>query len=192
MNVDVLVGAAAAIVGGIIGGWIQGKAWYHYERRRVADVEAEQAKTVRTLISLEVDHNLRILRDFWNSVNDVDNKERDAREAGFRLAGRLIELPAPTWSHKVWESQLGQLVQALGPELIRQVHDFHASLDRITSMREGLIALREDERQEMMSPDRVILPALKFQRRAPLVMEQWQRLVQNILDTGNPLGPKKQ
>jgi hypothetical protein len=28
------VGAMAAIVGGMIGGWVQGRAWFHYEQRR--------------------------------------------------------------------------------------------------------------------------------------------------------------
>jgi hypothetical protein len=39
MNLDLLsmlVGAATAIVGGIIGGWVQGRVWYHYELKRAA------------------------------------------------------------------------------------------------------------------------------------------------------------
>jgi len=42
VNIDldlfaVLIGAAAAIVGGIIGGWVQGLAWYRFELKRAAD-----------------------------------------------------------------------------------------------------------------------------------------------------------
>ena len=39
---SVLVGAAAAIVGGIIGGWVQGWAWYHYEQKRAAAEEKKR------------------------------------------------------------------------------------------------------------------------------------------------------
>jgi hypothetical protein len=39
---SVLVGAAAAIVGGIIGGWVQGWAWYYFERKRAAEEKRER------------------------------------------------------------------------------------------------------------------------------------------------------
>jgi uncharacterized protein YjbI with pentapeptide repeats len=37
----VLIGAGAAIIGGVIGGWIQGRAWFHYERKR-ANLESTE------------------------------------------------------------------------------------------------------------------------------------------------------
>ena len=33
----VLIGAGAAILGGIVGGWVQGLSWYYFEKRRAAD-----------------------------------------------------------------------------------------------------------------------------------------------------------
>ena len=42
---SVLVGAAA-IEGGIIGGWVQGWAWYHYEQKRAAAEKRERWREI--------------------------------------------------------------------------------------------------------------------------------------------------
>lgn len=39
---SVMLGAVAAILGGILGGWIQGLAWYYFERKRASAEKRER------------------------------------------------------------------------------------------------------------------------------------------------------
>ena len=36
-----LIGAVAAIIGGVAGGWLQGRSWYHYEQKRAVAEKRE-------------------------------------------------------------------------------------------------------------------------------------------------------
>jgi len=59
------------------------------------------------MVSLEVDHNLRILRAFRNEVNEGDESSGIPLLETVRFARgqRLIKSTLPQWNRMVWESQ---------------------------------------------------------------------------------------
>ena len=81
--------------------------------------ERKQRRSVRALLSLEIDQNLDLLRELWNKANQV--KESD-QNPNLSKARRLVEMSLPLWSHKAWESQIPLLAIALSEKEIKQVH----------------------------------------------------------------------
>lgn len=167
-------------------------------RLREGRTEKRQIRAVRTMLSLEIDQNFALLRDFWSKVNQVDESEQDPDLARLRLARRLIELPLPHWSHKIWESQMPLLATALREEEIRQVHELHNRLDTITAIRSTLSALESEQQEDWRAartesggvPRSVAFGlSRKFDENAPGLWMECERVVHEVLDKGNPLRP---
>jgi len=94
---EAIFGVIGTMIGTILGFVLSEWA----ARQREKSTEKRQTRTVRTMLSLEIDQNLNLLRDFWSKVRQVDESEQDPNLARSRLARRMIELPLPHWSHKM-------------------------------------------------------------------------------------------
>lgn len=64
-----VLGGGCAILGGVVGGWVQGRTWYHYDRKRM--VEEDRKRWERTALE-------------WAAKGRVDTLRR-ANLAGARL-----------------------------------------------------------------------------------------------------------
>lgn len=193
---EAIFGVVGTILGTIVGFVLNEVATRQRERR----LKKGQIQAVRTILSLEVDQNLAVLRDFWNKVNQVDRvdeSEQDPELAHLRLARRLIDLPMPHWSHKMWESQMSLLATALSEEEIKRVHDLHNRLDTIATIRSTLSALASEEHEDWRAApktERGLVPlsaawslSRKFDKSAPGLWIECERVVHETLDKGNPL-----
>jgi hypothetical protein len=188
-NFLTVIGKIPGVIWGVILGFsLNAIATWLQEIR----AEKRQARAVRTLLSLEIDQNLEILRDFWNKMKGVDDSGQSTSKDYLRLALRLIELPLPNWSHKAWESQMSLLVRALKDQEIKQVHNFHTQLDAISGIRSTLLALNVGNREEA-SPALLLQSGLAnwftkaFEPKASQLGEECEQIVRALLDKGNPL-----
>ena len=115
---EALIGLIGTIFGTIIGFALSETATWFRARR----TEQKQVESVRTILSLEIAHNLSLLQQILDEPAEIVS------------SGRL-----PAWSHQIWESQLPIASMALTPEEIKQVHKFHYDLYSLKKLPEILI-----------------------------------------------------
>jgi len=164
-------------------------------RWREDRTQKRQARACRTLLSLETDQNLALLREWWSEVTDIDSSlPQDPHHHYLVLASRLIELPLPSWSHKMWESQSQFLAIALNHEEIRQLSEIHGGIDTIEAIHSALTAAYTQEQEALRSvrsnTGSAILPfglPLRFTAAAPQLWTECERAVSELLARGNPL-----
>jgi len=165
-------------------------AWWRQNR-----TEKKQARAVRTLLTIEIDQNLALLRDWWSEVTDIDSSLLyDADDYYLIPASRLIELPLPSWSHKMWESQSQFLAIALNHEEIRQLSEIHGGIDTIEAIHSALTGAyaqqQEDLRSVRSKTGSAILPfglTLRFTAAARQLWPECKRAASELLTRGNPL-----
>ncbi|MGR3309264.1 MAG: hypothetical protein ACUZ77_00670 [Candidatus Brocadiales bacterium] len=182
--IGAIIGVVRIIIGTILGFGLNEITRLFREKR----TEKKQAQAVRTLLSLEIDQNLALLRDFLGKVKHVDMSKEKPVPRPLIMAQRLIELPLPCWSHKMWESQMPLLATALNEEEIRQVHLHHSKLDTITDIRtklyEEVKPLRDGEISEWAS--------YRLSEKVPPLWEECERIVSKLFALKNPLQPQTQ
>lgn len=120
-------GAIIAWRGTILGFFLNGLREYRNNRKH--------KRAARTMISLEVDHNLHLLRDYYTEVAELTISGKTIEMEARQISGESTELPSPVWSHKMWESQMQLLPMALTVDEIRQIHRHHTLLDATTTIR---------------------------------------------------------
>ena len=165
-------------------------------RRRETQTERRQAQSLRTLLSLEIDHNIALLKDWWGEVLNVGTPDKDPDLHRRDLARRLVEFPLPSWAHKMWESQSSLLAIALNHAEIKQVHDIHNGLDAIAAIRSALVAAETEQRQDWRSASQgkgfvplSVHVSRKFERMGPQLCTQCESIVNELLAKANPLAP---
>ncbi|MBC8264298.1 MAG: hypothetical protein H8E47_09275 [Anaerolineales bacterium] len=189
---EAIFGVIGTIIGTILGFMLSEWA----TRQREERTEKRQTRAIHTMLRLEIDQNLALLRDFWSKVNQVDESEQDPNLACLHLARRMVGLPVPHWCHTMWKSQTPLLVVALSEEEIKQVHDLHNRLDAIAAIHSKLSALRSEQREEsratgtkmdIMQTWAAIGRSKEFSRNALGLWMECERIVRKVLDKGNPL-----
>ena len=69
--------------------------------RRDRRSKRRKINSTRTLISLENDKNMELLKDFWYKLNKDAESEVVGDELKILLAHRLIKMPMPSWNDDV-------------------------------------------------------------------------------------------
>ena len=184
MDITIKAALVAAIVTVVLG--------VAFDVFRVWWRERAVKQRVRTIAKVEIDHNLKLLEGFWNPMLQV---KPTTVKADFQIlpeVRKLMELPLPVWSHKVWESQLAMVASSLKEEEIKQVHLFHTQLAAITSILNKLLALdAEHERGWATSNNESALYNPKvygFYHNGPVLVEEIKAIVEELKKTENPLG----
>lgn len=131
--------------------------------------ERRQIKSVRSLISLEIDQNLKSLEDLWNRVNEDNIKEKDNENLNstyikINLSRKLIGFPLPNWKHKMWEDQTALLAISLSEEKIKKIYNIHSSLDDLKSIHNKLLNLRYEEKEQLDNKFYALRPTTSFLR----------------------------
>ncbi|HWX42706.1 MAG TPA: hypothetical protein VN345_16255 [Blastocatellia bacterium] len=88
-----------------------------------------------------------LLRSFWGELAQEDPSEVEGYLQGSKRVSKFLELQPPVWSHRVWESQMSQVAQALEQEEIRQLHFLHAGLETIVSIHNRIRHLDAEQEQ---------------------------------------------
>ncbi|MEH1903381.1 MAG: hypothetical protein V7L04_18695 [Nostoc sp.] len=108
------VGILGAIVGAILGFLIsQFSQW---------KTQAQQISSVRKMLNLEINQNLRLLAEFKNKANDVSSDYPN---------DFIIKNFFTPYDDRVWRSQVLLLPIALNDEEINQIYVFYMKMDKI-------------------------------------------------------------
>jgi hypothetical protein len=115
------------------------------ERERRA--KEEQRASVRTLLRLEIEENIK---GIWQTLDLASRAEAAESLVNLRpdsvigSARKLAELPSAEWSFLAWESQLAKVTAALDSTEVRAVHEFYAGLNRLSAIRASAQAVCTD------------------------------------------------
>ncbi len=84
---------------------------------------------IRTLLSVEIDHNLTVLRDFWEGIEQYYSGKpvtEDTPTAKQLAAGRF-----PHFARDIWESQLAALPSAVNETTIGEIYQLYDTFQRL-------------------------------------------------------------
>jgi hypothetical protein len=188
---EVISALAGAIVGGIIG--------FISSQITTARENKSRSKSARTLLRLEIDTNLQMLRDLWAKLRQTDTPSKISESDKVKLIQKFIEMPFQPFTRVAFESQLNLLTSALNEQGITQVYQFYSQLSQVERIREDLIILQDMERQEAGAAasraiaNRAIAPGVGYRfpkpfiNSAPDTWDECEKLITQLLTKGNPL-----
>jgi hypothetical protein len=177
ISVEIIIGFGGVLLGFILS---EISTWMR-ERKS----EQQQAEATRTLLSLEIEQNLVLLRSFWERVSKAKEGKEDEEEITLLITSAIADRPLPSWSHRAWESQMGVLPQAISSHaILGQIHTHHTELDAIAAIRENIFVLRK-------APLALVGVNVTFAWNAPALCAECERIVTELLSIGNPIPQDK-
>lgn len=159
------LGALLTICGTILGYMLSEVSSWMRDRR----YRKRQARAVRTLISLEVDYNLELLRELRLRVNNIAVERIASYSRPELVAKALTKLtrisPPPLWTADLWKSHTHLVSTALHENEILAVYNVHHQISVLSA----------------------ILDRASQEEVDPLQAHRFEELLNNLLTTGNPL-----
>lgn len=189
---DIILLAIVAGVFGIIGAVAGVVVAERMARQREERAEQKQVVAVRTLLTLEIDKNLALLREFWERASEPQEDEAalDPDSLHLRLASRLAYLPLPVWSNNAFESQLPIFPLALSEEEIRQVYDLRSGLENISDFYSKIATIERPQGGFRSTTPQMVVGQIEqesFKKKMSALWQGLEKSVNRILEKGNPL-----
>jgi len=181
--ITAIIGLAGVIIGFLLNGI---NTWYS---------KRNQIKSIRILISNEIDANLRMLSILWNKMNKADDKGNKA-DNKIVLARRFVSLPFPFWKQIMWYEQASILALALNENEIKKIQDIYNDLDTLKSIHSHLLMYSEkDEENSGKSTDlgfgdikfSINHSSNLFENESLDFWDEFEKTTLKLLKEGNPL-----
>jgi hypothetical protein len=152
MSVEIkaaMIGVRGALLVWIVSWW-----WSLHRDRRTG-------KRVHTMLSLEIDENLRALSEWrdevrkaksaseWRTKN-VNNQNIDAQVEREMVTQAWLKLGVPNWIHRIWWESTQLVPIALDEQEIKEVHRLHRELEAIS------VRMKQEIPYDMSKVDEVI------------------------------------
>jgi hypothetical protein len=164
--------------------------------RRDRRKKRRKINSTRTLISLENDRNMELLKDFWYKLNKDEESEAIGDDLKIILAHRLIKMPMPSWNEIMWRNQASLLAITFSDKEIISISSFNNCLELLKSIYSKLIDLDTKDREynSTYASSGAKLSSLprsnRFKEEAPGLWDEFQEITINLLEKGNPLNKK--
>ncbi len=185
-----VVTALIGVAGVIIGFALDFGATYLRDRR----TEAAENESLRTLLALEIEHNLSRLRDLRDRGREAAKTTTGGPDGE---AYGLISIPWAGWRRTAWDTQGATLPRALRPDQIRRVYQLYDHLDQLESIRNVFADTQSKSqatyREHMWDKDpegksKALSAAGDLFVVAMDLWPQFERIADQVLRDGNPLG----
>lgn len=165
--------------------------------RRHKRSKRSKINSTRTLISLENERNIDLLKDFWYKLNKSEEYEAEDEDLKIELAHKLIKMPKPSWNNVMWSKQASFLPITFNDKEIIAVSSFNDCLDALKSIYTKLIDLDTKDREynSTYASSGVKLSSLprsnRFNEEAPSLWDEFEKITVNLIENGNPLDKVK-
>ena len=165
--------------------------------RRDKRKKRRKINSARTLISLENDRNIELLKDFWYKLNKDEKGMTVGDDLKITLAHRLVKMPMPSWNEIMWRNQASLLAITFSDEEIISISSFNNCLELLKSIYSKLIDLdakdREYNSRYALSGAKISsLPrSNRFKEEAPGLWDEFEKITLTLLENGNPLTQNK-
>ena len=158
--------------------------------------EQRSINSNRLLLKTQITQNLDALNAYLEKINRLGEPRQDFTQKQLDLAIKAIELPLPTWSFTIWETQTSILSRAVSAEELPRIQIIYGHLNNLTGIYSKLQVLM-DEQQTNLRANRysdggqmqmgVPGPPLKFDQNAPTLWNNFEQIAHAIITGGNPL-----
>ncbi|MCC7560674.1 MAG: hypothetical protein KO318_09680 [Methanobacterium sp.] len=161
--------------------------------RRDRRSKRRKINSTRTLISLENERNLELLKDFWFKINKVEEDGASDAESKIILSHRLIKMPMPSWNDLMWRKQASFLSITFSDKEIITISSFNNCLELLKSIYSKLVDLDTKDREynSTYASSGVKLSALprsnRFHEEAPGLWDEFGDITIKLIEKGNPL-----
>jgi hypothetical protein len=145
-------------------------------------------ESVRELIGIEIEKNIAWVEGYWEHVmppgsEDIAGRDFDAEV--FRLVSRATDITLPTFSHRLWESQMSHLPTALNEKEMKGLIDFYEKLGEIQFVYSELLKLKYED---TISLDPGFDRTKKIERSS--LFSDLKGAVEALLKSGNPIADR--
>ena len=165
--------------------------------RRDKKAKRRKINSTRTLISLENERNLELLKEFWYKLNISDEDEVGEDESKIDTAHRLIKMPMPCWDNFMWRKQASLLTITFKDKEIMAISSFNNFLESLKSIYSKLLDLDAKDREfnstyASSGAELSLLPrSNRFKEEAPGLWDEFEEIAVRLIKNGNPLDKKK-
>ena len=165
--------------------------------RRDKKAKRRKINSTRTLISLENERNLELLKEFWYKLNISDEDEAGEDVSKIDAAHRLIKMPMPCWDNFMWRKQASLLTITFKDKEIMAISSFNNFLESIKSIYSKLLDLDAKDREfnstyASSGAELSLLPrSNRFKEEAPGLWDEFEEIAVGLIKDGNPLDKKK-
>ena len=153
--------------------------------------------STRTLILLENERNLELLKEFWYKLNKSDESKEEINESKIDIAHRLIKMPMPCLDNFMWRKHASLLTITFKDKEIVAVSSFNNCLESLKSIYSKLVDLDAKDREfnstyASSGADLSSLPrSTRFKEEAPYLWDEFEEITLDLIKNGNPLDKKK-
>jgi hypothetical protein len=161
--------------------------------RRDRRSKKRKINSTRTLISLENERNLELLKEFWYKLNKTDETEVETDQLKINSAHRLIKMPMPSWNDIMWRNQASLLAITFRDKEIIAISSYNNCLEVLRSIYSKLIDLDTKDREynSTYAGSGVELSSLpsskRFHEEAPSLWDEFEEITLKLIEKGNPL-----
>ncbi len=165
--------------------------------RRDKRQRRRKINSTRTLVSLENERNIELLKDFWYKLNKDEESEAVGNDLKILLAHRLIKMPMPSWNEVMWRNQASLLAITFSDKEIIAISSFNNCLEILKSIYSKLIDLDTKDREynSTYASSGAKLSSIprsnRFKEEAPGLWDEFEEITLNLIEKGNPLTLKK-
>lgn len=165
--------------------------------RRDRRKKRRKINSTRTLISLENERNIELLKDFWYKLNKEEETDATGNDISIILAHRLIKMPMPSWNEVMWRNQASLLAITFTDEEIIAISSFNNCLEHLKLIYTKLIDLDTKDREynSTYASGGAKISSLprsnRFKEEAPGLWNEFEQIALNLLEKGNPLTRNK-
>lgn len=165
--------------------------------RRDRRTKRRKINSTRTLISIENERNIELLKDFWYKINKSDEIDADTDEFKIDLAHKLIKMPMPSWNNVMWSKQASLLAITFNDKEIIAISSFNNCFDVLKSIYSKLIDLDTKDREynSTYASSGIKLSSIprsnRFHEEAPSLWDEFESITLNLIENGNPLNKRK-
>lgn len=165
--------------------------------RRDRRKKRRKINSTRTLISLENDRNIELLKDFWYKLNKDEESMTVGDDLKINLAHRLVKMPMPSWNEIMWRNQASLLAITFSDEEIMSISSFNNCLELLKSIYSKLIDLDTKDREynSTYASSGAKISSLprsnRFKEEAPGLWDEFEKITLTLLEKGNPLSQNK-
>jgi hypothetical protein len=159
--------------------------------RRDRRTKKRKINSTRTLISLENERNIELLKEFWYKLNGTEEVDDD--ESKIKLAHRLIKMPMPSWNDIMWRKQASLLAITFEDKEIIAISSFNNCLEILRSIYTKLIDLDTKDREynSTYAASGAKLSSIprsnRFHEEAPGLWDEFEEITSKLIAKGNPL-----
>lgn len=165
--------------------------------RKAKKARRRKINSTRTLILLENERNLELLKEFWYKLNKSHENEEDINESKIDTAHRLIKMPMPCLDSFMWRKHASLLTITFKNKEIVAISSFNHSLESLKSIYSKLVDLDAKDREfnsayassgvELSSINR----SKRFREEASGLLDEFEEITLGLIKNGNPLDKKK-